>query len=188
MTHSRIIQTMLIKNKIILVLSAVALSACSNVLDVQPTSSISSETAIADAPGARAALHGAYAGLQQGGLYGEELVDWTELLSDNLRHTGTFDTYADADNHTLRSDNLTNEDIWDDSYDVINRANQILAHVPGLTDLADDEKNEIVGEAYLLRALLYHNLVRLWGNTTNLGVPLRLEPATSAAEANQIAR
>src|ERR671924_82214 len=102
--NSRTNQIMRI-HKLLLVLSAAGLRGWSNVLDVPPTSSISSDIAISDAVGARAALHGAYAGLQQGGLYGHRIIDWTELLSDNLRHVGTFDDYADADNHLLRSDN-----------------------------------------------------------------------------------
>ena len=40
-------------------------------------------------------------------------------------------------------------------------------------------KNDIVGQAYFLRALHYHNLVKLWG-----GVPLRLTTPASPAEAS----
>ncbi len=167
---------------------ALAVSACSNVLDVPPTSSISSEAAIADAVGARAALAGAYGGLQQDGLYGVDFINWTEVLSDNALHSGTFDDWANADDHILRSDNFTNEEIWNNSYDEINRANVIIAKVPDVPDLSDDEKNEIIGEAYFLRALVYHDLARLWGNPTNLGLPLQLTPVASADEANQIQR
>ncbi|HJQ12822.1 MAG TPA: RagB/SusD family nutrient uptake outer membrane protein [Gemmatimonadaceae bacterium] len=175
-------------NKLLLVLSAVGLSACSNTLDVPPTSSISSEVAITDAVGARAALQGAYAGLQQAGLYGHDLVDWTEVLSDNARWVGTFDDYGDADQHLLRSDNFRAETIWDDAYDEINRVNQIIAQVPNLSDLETGEKNEILGEAYFLRALTFHDLVKLFGNTTTLGVALQLTPVASAAEANEATR
>jgi hypothetical protein len=175
-------------NKLLIVAAAIALSACNGVLDIPPTSSIASETAIADASGARAALAGAYSGLQASGIYGHELEDWTDLLSDNLQHVGTFDTYADADNHLLRSDNGTVEAIWDAAYDDINRVNQIIANVPALTDLSDEEKNEIVGEAYFLRALNYHNIVKLWGANGQLGAALRLTPVQSAAEANTISR
>ena len=185
--NSRTNQIMRI-HKLLLVLAAAGLSACSDVLDVSPTSSVSSDVAISDAVGARAALQGAYGGLQQGGLFGHRIVDWTELLSDNLRHVGTFDDYADADNHLLRSDNNTVATIWNAAYNEINRVNNIIAKVPGLTDLPDAEKNEILGEAHFLRALTYHSLVRLWGNSNALGVPLRLEPVVTAADANQIAR
>jgi hypothetical protein len=171
------------KNKSQLLLLAVALTACSSILDIAPTSSIPSEVAITDATAARAALAGAYSGLQQGGLYGQRILVWTELLSDNTDHTGTFDDYADADANRLRADNNANGRIWNDAYNTINRANQILAKVPALTDLSATEKNEILGEAYFIRALIYHDLVRLWGDT-----PLRLQPVTSAAEAGTIAR
>jgi hypothetical protein len=171
------------RNKSLLILSAVALTACSSVLDVPPTSSIPSNAAIVDAVGARAALAGAYAGLQASGLYGQRFEVWTELLSDNAQHTGTFDDYADADANRLRADNITVDAIWNAAYDEINRVNNILQKVPKLTDLDASEQNEMLGEAYFLRALMYHDLVRLWG-----GVPLRLEPVQSAADANNITR
>jgi starch-binding outer membrane protein, SusD/RagB family len=160
-----------------------ALAACSSVLDVPPTDRISSDVAIVNAVGARAALTRAYAGLQASGLYGHELMDWTELLSDNTTHVGTFDDWADADFNSLRSENITMEEIWDNAYDEINRVNIIIQKVPGVTDLSDEERNEILGEAYFLRALMYHDLVRLWG-----GVPLRTEPVASAQDAGSITR
>jgi hypothetical protein len=165
------------------VLSVAVLAACSSVLDVPPTNQIPADVAIASAVGARAALTGAYSGLQASGLYGHELLDWTELLSDNSTWVGTFDDWADADFNSLRADNTTLEQIWDNSYDEINRVNNIIQKVPTVTDLSDAEKDEILGEAYFLRALVYHDLVRLWG-----GVPLRTEPVASAEEAVNITR
>lgn len=166
-----------------LVFSAVALAACSEVLDVPPTSSVPSETAISDAAGARAALAGAYAGLQLNGLYGHTLLDWTETLSDNARFVGTFDNYADADANALRAENQSVAGIWNASYDVINRANNLIQKVPAVADLDQAEKDEIMGEAYFLRALSYHNLVKLWG-----GVPLRLEPVPGATDVGDVTR
>jgi len=173
----------MMRAKVLLPMAAVVLTACSNVLDVPPTSSIPSELAITDAIGARAALAGAYAGLQAGGLYGQRIIVFTELASDNLRHTGTFDDYADADANRLRADNNAVGRIWNDAYNEVNRANEILENVPNVPDLSATEKNEILGEAYFLRALAFHNVVKLWGDT-----PLRLAPVASAAEAGQITR
>jgi tetratricopeptide (TPR) repeat protein len=169
----------LMRNKLFLLFGAVALSACSNVLDVPPTSSIPSETAITDAAGAEAALAGAYAGLQANGLYGHTLLDWTEVLSDNGRFVGTFDNYGDADANQLRADNASVTSIWDAAYSEINRANELIKNVPNVTDLPAGRKNEILGEAYFLRALTYHNLIKLFGGNSTLGVPLRLEPVGS---------
>jgi hypothetical protein len=169
--------------KILVPMIAVALTACDNVLDVPPTSSIPTELAIKDAIGARAALAGAYSGLQAGGLYGQRIIVWTELASDNLRHTGTFDDYADADANRLRADNNAVGRIWNDVYNEVNRVNEILDKVPNVSDLSAGEKNEILGEAYFLRALEFHNVVKLWGDT-----PLRTAPVTSAADAGTITR
>ena len=169
--------------KSLLLLTAVGLGACSSVLDVPPTSSVPSETAIADAVGARAALTGAYAALQSTRLYGHRMVDWTELLSDNLRFVGTFDDYAEADANALRADNFSVTAVWNGLYDAINRDNEIIQKVPNVADLPAAEKAEIMGEAHFLRALNYHNLVRLWGD-----VPLRLEPVQTAADASTITR
>src|SRR3954462_2621145 len=145
----------LMRKKLFLLFGAVALSACSSVLDVPPTSSVPSETAISDAAGAEPGLAGAYAGLQANGLYGHTLIDWTEVLSDNGRFVGTFDDYGDADANALRADNASVTSMWNASYDVINRANELIKNVPNVADLSAGRKDEILGEAYFLRALSY---------------------------------
>lgn len=183
MRHSNQTFKIMRTHRLLLVLSAVGLGACTNVLDLPPTSTVSADVAIVDAVGARAALAGAYSGLQSSRLYGHTIVDWTEVLSDNARHTGTFDNYALADDYDLRSNNQSVAAIWQGAYDVINRANELIDKVPNVPDLSAAEKSEILGEAHFLRALQYHNLVKLWG-----GVPLRLAPVASAEEANTVTR
>ena len=84
---------------------------------------------------------------------------------------------------SFESDNSSVDEIWNSIYDGINRTNEILLKVPPLTDLDDTEKNEILGEAHFLRALHYHNLVKLWGD-----VPIRLTPVTSPDEAADAVR
>lgn len=160
-----------------------ALAGCSSVLDVTPTSTVPEATAISDAASATSALNGAYSALQSLAYYGESYVVFTELLSDNAEHSGTFTSYADADNHQIASDNTEVSAMWTAAYDAINRTNQIITKVPNITGMDADTRDEILGEAYFLRALNYHNLVRLWGD-----VPLRLEPVESVTQAAQITR
>lgn len=151
-----------------------AAAACNNPLDLKPAGSIPEQTAITDPVGARAALFGAYGGLQSLSYYGEDYPILLDLSSDNTEHTGTLTSFGDADLNELRADNETVAGIWIAIYDDINRANEIIAKVPQVAGLAPDEMHEIIGEAYFLRALNYHNLVKVFG-----GVPLRLVPATS---------
>jgi starch-binding outer membrane protein, SusD/RagB family len=183
MRHLNLLMPPYMRNKILLAFSAVALAACSDVLDVPPTSLIPTETAISDAAGAKAAIAGTYQGLQSNGLYGHTLLDWTETLSDNARFVGTFDNYADADANALRADNSSVAAIWNAAYDVINRANNVIQKVPSVPDLDQADKDDIVGEAHFIRALVYHDLVKLFS-----GVPLRLEPVPSATEVGDVTR
>ncbi|HEU4641336.1 MAG TPA: RagB/SusD family nutrient uptake outer membrane protein [Gemmatimonadaceae bacterium] len=170
-------------NRLISALALGALIGCGNPLDVTPKGSIPEATAITDAKSAEAALTGAYAGLQDLSYYGEDFPVMGDLSSDNTEHTGSYTSLAEADANQLRADNETVADIWIAIYDDINRVNEIIAKVPGIESIDATEKSEILGEAYFLRALDYHNLVKLWG-----GVPLRLVPATSVSDAGSITR
>jgi hypothetical protein len=158
-------------------------SGCNSILDTSPKDTIPEKSAISDAPSARAALAGMYTSLQSTSSYGEELVEFGDLSSDNADNSGTFTSYLEADLNQLRSNNASIFDIWVSAYDGINRANEIIARVPAVTGLGDTEKAEIMGEAYFVRALDYHNLVKLFG-----GVPIKLTPTTSVSDIGNLTR
>ena len=160
-----------------------AVAGCKSTLDVDPTSVVAEDEAIVDAVSARAALAGAYDALQSTSYYAEMMLTWGELSADNALHTGTFTSYADADQNVLTSDNGQMEATWDALYRAINRANVIIERIPAVPGLTDAEKNQMVGEGYFLRALSYHNLVKLW-----TGVPIRTAPVASIAEASDVTR
>jgi starch-binding outer membrane protein, SusD/RagB family len=161
-----------------------ALTACwDGLLDVQPADRLTEDLAIADARGARAALAGAYQAMQSTSYYGGTFVFFNDLSADNAVHTGTFNSHFDAARNELRPDNTAVAGIWSAIYDAINRANHLIDKVPGVPDLDPAERDRILGEAHFLRALHYHNLVRLWDD-----VPIRTSPIESVEEASQIAR
>ena len=173
-----------------------AAAACDNALEVDPTTSIPDEQAIVNAQTARAALAGVYNALQDadnGYYYAETFVDFGDLRSDNAEHIGTFTGYQNNDDIDSRADDVEIEGLWDNMYEMITRANIVIARVPGVTDLSDGEKNNMLGQAYFLRALGYHDLVKSWGgpipgNTNDEAVPLRLDPVSDLTEAANIQR
>jgi len=165
-------------------LLAVALGACSdNLLNVLPVDEISEDIAIIDYQSASAALAGAYSSLQSGSLYGGDWTSWVDLLTDDVEHTGTYGSYADGDLHNFRPQMGSIDGIWTQSYSGINRVNLLIKKVPLIEDIDADEVDEILGQAYGLRALHYFNLVRAWGD-----VPLVLVPAATLEEAAQVSR
>ena len=173
-----------------------ATAACSDVLDVDPTTAIPDEQAIVDAQTARAALAGAYNATQDaddGYYYDETFVDWGDLRSDNVEHIGTFTGYQNNDDVDSRADDTEIEGLWDNIYEAVSRANILIARLPSVPGLDAAERDNMLGQAYFLRALHYHNLVKHWGgqipgSTDDQGVPLRLEPVTDLVSAGNIQR
>src|SRR3712207_3844667 len=68
-----------------------------------------------------------------------------------------------------------NRHLWIHNYDLISRANLVIANVPDI-EMDATLQGRLVGEAKFLRALAYYNLVTLFEN-----IPLITEPVTPSA-------
>lgn len=147
------------------------LAACDQPLDVNPTTAIPHEEALNTPQKISAGVRGIYDALQQDGAYNRNLIVFPDLFTDNLDFTGTFDTDAEVDDGLVTAANGAVSGIWSAGYEIINRANNVLASIPQVTDLDPALAARYRGEALLLRALAYHNLARWFG-----GVPLVTEP------------
>lgn len=171
-------------------LFAFTATGCDSVLNVDPADEVPVEKAIVDANSARAAGRGIYDALQSTDYYGGDFLFFNDLSSDDVIHTGTFTSYADADDNNLTADNSAISSIWDAIYRGIGRANIVLQKVPDVTGLDAEERDQILGEAHFLRALMYHDLVKSFGgrNTGDLGVPIRLTPPAGIKETIGVTR
>ena len=74
---------------------------------------------------------------------------------------------------THSSTNIRIEQMWQQHYIAVNKANAALQRIPGMT-INEKLKDRLLGEALFLRALFYFNLVRLYGD-----VPLLLKDQTT---------
>lgn len=148
--------------RIIIILTIFALSACN--LNQFPYSEMAAKDAIKDQIGVNNLVIGTY-----NSLYGVMYYEWamTELRSDNARMRLNNSTSADSklieqlDQSVVITANSWVQDYWDKSYVAISRANNVLASL----HLVQDERlrAQFEGEARFVRALVYFNLVRLWG-------------------------
>lgn len=156
-----------------------ALGSC-DVLDQEPYTALEAETAITNPAAAQGALLGLYDGLQDNDYYGRLYQVYGDLPADLVDHTGTFPTLLEIQNNTISPSNITITNSWLEIYDVVNRANEILAQVPDVPGLAPEEKEAILGQAHFVRGLAFFDLLRLWGKfadeSSEYGIPLRLEP------------
>jgi hypothetical protein len=158
-------------------------SGCDRALDTEPYDRVAASSEIVDASTAQAALNGAYAALQSSGMYGQYLLSASALTSHEAEWGGTYQYLGDMASNIINADNTAVSTMWNAHYVQIDRDNTILARVPGVTGIDAATSNEIMGEAYFLRALSYSNLVKYWGP-----VPMPLAPVSSPNDARDYTR
>lgn len=163
-------------------------SSC-NVVDQAPEASLAPDQVFTDATGANAAIIGAYSALQSANYVGLRTWSLLDLYAGNLRHPGTFPSFAQFLNRNILADNTEVTNMWTQVYAAINRSNNVIAFVPAIED-ASLNKDRIIAEAKFLRAFSYLNAIVLWGgdndgfsNDAAVGVPLRLLPTLTPADA-----
>jgi starch-binding outer membrane protein, SusD/RagB family len=164
--------------KEILILFAVCLTAgaCKKFLTETPYSILSTNNFYQSSGDAEVALNGVYATLTAQTYYGRTSWTVSELGGEDL----TVPSNSSSDritigNYTATSSNGEVANWWNNIYSCINRANDVIEHVPGIAmDVAT--RNDIVGNARFLRALGYFELIRSFGD-----VPLLLTPTTATS-------
>ncbi len=148
-----------------------ALMAGCEVLDVEPSQSISSDNAITNKTDVERALIGCYDALQQTGPTRTWIITGG-LAADDLVWTGTSQDYGQLDNNSITAENFLVADIWNSAYDGINRVNNVLHVLPDIPDLTESELNRYRGELLFMRAFHHFRLVRLFGD-----VPIKTDPS-----------
>lgn len=162
------------------------LTGCNSFLEVEPRSSVSDEVTIVDGNSAATAVRGIYAALRSNDYYGYSFQLLGFFSADNIVYRGSQTVHQTLTNHTVKSDLAVLATAWNQIYATINRANHVISKVPGLaltTTFTETYRNQLVGEAYFIRALAYFDLARTWG-----GVQLVLQPTASASSLPKVPR
>lgn len=103
-------------------------------------------------------------------LFGDMRGDdsWDELVKG---------TAAAMDLFTISNDDATIRNTWLNYYNIISRANLLLAKIESVDKGAVPNKDVYIGEAKFLRALAYFDLVRIYGDVPMVTGPLTVEEA-----------
>jgi hypothetical protein len=116
-------------------------------------SAISAVTSILGELGGYSAFSQGYGGISiVSGLTADELNTVSQQLS-----------YQQVFTNTLLSNNDITSDIWNRAYKHIYSTNAIIEGTTKSAALSDKAKNQVLGEAYFLRAFMYFQLVNLFG-------------------------
>lgn len=158
---------MKIKYIMLLVLLVFAAASCKKELYQNPTTSKDLSKFLTNQNEAEEYITAVYGTLQSQGLYGLYLPAFAEIPSDN-----TFDqvpsndngNYGQLDEFTTIPSNDIVETTWRDSYQGIQKANVVLNRIDNIAYTDANLKKARKGEMLFIRALLYFNLVRLYGD------------------------
>lgn len=159
--------------------------ACEDFLDAEPRESISDGATIVDKASSETAIRGVYSALGSAGYYGISFQSIGYFSGDNIQWTGSQSQVQEFINHRVNPENSTIGGAWVAIYRTINRANNVIQKVPVVNDesFTQADKNQIIGEAYFIRALAYFDLARTFG-----GVPIVTQPTISPADNSGLGR
>ncbi len=174
----------MIKNNIsiyaVLIALMVMLPSCEDFFDTKPQDSTPVDDILTNEQDAQVLLNGMYASFKSSASYGRTLTVLTDIMTDAALASSGF-TNQMGEMYAWKINPGTSEvgNVWGNHYTTIYNANYLINH---LHTIEGDEANinRIKGEAYVGRALLHYNLVRLFGKAYNsstssgdLGIPYR---------------
>lgn len=157
-------------NLIAIALLGFSFSSCSDFLEQNPQTDLSENDFYKTADDILSAVNGVYSSLQEGDIYGNWYV-FGEIPSDNTRNqlSGSVTTQNEFDQFYIDTQNSMIANFWKAAYKVINRTNTVLGRIDGI-EINTELANRYKLECKFIRALMYFNLVRVYGD-----VPLVLK-------------
>jgi hypothetical protein len=159
------------------------ITSCNKLLDAgSPANKVITSQVYASDSLALAALIGVYYKMMLNfGPFNGFMSRYPGLAADELNRTTVLDTDQPFLTNTITADNKTILFIWTNTYSYIYQCNDIVEGLTGTNTITPALRNQLLGEAYFLRALCYFYLVNQFGE-----VPLLL--ATDYTKNNTLPR
>jgi starch-binding outer membrane protein, SusD/RagB family len=155
-----------------------------NVLDQDPQFQIATDEAFSNPVNAEAALNGLYNEAQL--VYNWRAQTIGELASDLVQSIDTWDNFNVIDEFRQTPDNTEIDDLYTQIYRTIDLANNIIAFAPTVPGLSQESINDMQGQAYTFRGMMYFELVKYFGGIPGkygeFGVVIETEPSIGVGE------
>lgn len=171
---------MKLKNIFIGGLGVMALTACNDYLDVDAPSKYDPATIYSSAKDVKQALNGVYADILSSSTFGDAYT-YSLVLNSDVDFCSNTNENAQTNTpkrYDLDASSSTAKKAWDATYAGIENANNFCHYLstsalynPSNENYA--EMRQYMGEAKVLRAMLYYELMCYWGD-----VPFTLEPTS----------
>lgn len=152
---------MKLKILIIALLGVFLFPACHDDLNISQVSQFTSLSMWTSESDAESAVNGIYSQLRS--TLSTSLPEYGDYRAS--LYGGGMMSLTDYDK---MSQNIITRDIsgtnWSSFYTTINNCNLIIKHVPDISFNNEDNKNEVLANAYFVRALCYFYIARIWGD------------------------
>lgn len=172
------------------------LNSCSGFLDEVPLSNVTDKNYYQTEQDAEGAVNAIYetvgigsasswlgtgnGNTTYGGVFYNDYWMIQDIFSDNAMRDDA--RWAAFDNFSVAETNAQIKTLWYSFYRSINVANAAIEKIPAIS-MDEGKRNHLVAEALFWRALLYAEMVKLWGD-----VPLKLMPSESVNELFEFVR
>ena len=156
-------------------------TSCDDFLTEHPSTQFSPEDVYSSPNGVQAVLNSCYGYISQSNGYGgylHMLLSWHTPTMQLQNRNSTY--MVELATMNVAVDNSTADYVYDGAYQTINTVNDLLMNIGLCSGMSEAEHNRIEGEARLLRALSYFNLVRIFG-----ALPYIDRPAASIEESHK---
>lgn len=169
---------MKLKNILYTGLAALSLTACNDYLDVDAPSSYTTDFVFSHKSEMQRALNGVYAKALVNDLYGNAYQKTFILNSDVDMQISSSSAHSHTSYSRFDCDDQGGDinKFWNAAYSLIEECNKFISYSENssIYDEEDKEMTQWIGEAKCLRAMIYHDLVVMFGD-----VPFTMVPASS---------
>lgn len=184
-----------------LIFGSFLLFSCNQWLDVDLADKVTEEKLFSTPQGYSEALAGVYSTMASASLYGRKLtMEDIDILAQYYDYDGVATMYEKIRNYDYSDASSQGRilDIWRNLYFAISETNNIIKWAgKDISILTAEMKNQVLGEAYALRAYLHFDLIRMFcpdvkqspkaaGIPYNLEFGVSLPPVYSVEEAVQL--
>lgn len=158
-------------------------SSCTDLLEQSDPNAVTVDNYFKTENDIQLAVNGIYQSLRSSDAVGENSGLYTDERSDD---TGTNDNQSNSgepfqfNNFSLLPSNTWLKNHWNALYQTITRSNIVLSNIDNITFADADNKVKLTAEAKFLRAYIYFQLVRKWGD-----VPLVTKQLVTTDEITQ---
>jgi hypothetical protein len=179
------------KKLFILIMGLYMLAGCEDFLDIKPVTEQPDTEVLTLKSNVQSVLNAAYDRIQSDQFLSGRAVLAAELYGDNIDLTTTnlvsSQDYGPFASRNFGIFNNVSRNVWTTGYNAIYNANIVLRAVNDglITDATPDEQTLLKAEAYFIRGLAHHTLVRLFAlpysnnPTADAGVIIRITAPSS---------